>query len=357
LISRKKIAVISTGNGGQSMAAYLSALGYETALYAREQERVDMFVDRKFELHGVVEGICEVSMISCSMADVIEGAYLIMVTTPAQYAAKAVAPAMAKHLRDGQMVVLNPGRTLGAHVFHHALLKHGCTADIALAETDTFVFTCRCLSVGHPNIYAIKSGVNVAAIDQKDTMRVADALSDLFPGILPAESVLHTGLSNIGMIFHPLPILMNITRVEAKEEFLFYANAISPLVASVLERMDAERVSVAKALGITVPDAFTWMHERYGSKGDSLYERIHSTKAYANVFAPTDIDTRYVYEDILTGCVPVSCLGKALGVETKIIDSVIQFATTVYDYDFHAEGTNEKKVDFRALIENAHAGA
>ena len=200
MISRKKIAVISTGNGGQSMAAYLSALGYETALYAREQERVDMFPDRKFELHGVVEGVCEVSMISCNMAEVIEGAYLIMVTTPAQYAAKAVAPVMAKHLKDGQMVVLNPGRTLGAHVFRHALQNNGCIADIILAETDTFVFTCRCLSVGHPNIYAIKTGVNVAALNPEDTPRVAAALSDLFPGIREAESVLHTDLSNIGTI-------------------------------------------------------------------------------------------------------------------------------------------------------------
>ena len=350
MIKRKKIAVISTGNGGQSMAAYFSYLGYEVALYAREKERVDMYKTNTFELHGVVEGKTNIDIISDNMEEVIKDAYLIMVTTPSQYVSKAVAPVMAPHLKDGQIVVLNPGRTLGSHVFYNKLRELGCKTDFILAETDTFVFTCRCTELGRPHIYAIKSNVSVATYNRKDIDQVINALSVFFPKMIPAKSVLHTGLSNIGMVFHPLPILMNITRVEAKENFLYYIEGISPLVANVLDRLDAERVAVAARLGIEIPSAFEWLNLCYGSTGSSLYARIQNTGAYTSVYAPIDIDTRYVFEDIQTGCVPVSCLGKAIEVPTPVVDSVIHWASTIYDYNFFQEGFNAGKFDFIELL-------
>ena len=352
MTKRKKIAVISTGNGGQSMAAYLSFLGYDIALYAREKERVDMYKSNVFDIHGVVEGTAHINMISHNMEEVIEDAYLIMVTTPAQYVSKAVAPVMAKHLKDDQIVVLNPGRTLGSHVFYNALRNYGCTTNFTLAETDTFVFTCRCMELGRPHIYAIKSNVKVAAYNRQNTDRVVSVLQEFFPEMVPAKSVLHTGFSNIGMVFHPMPILMNITRVEAKENFLYYKEGISPLVASVLERLDAERVSVAARLGVEVPSAFEWLKQCYGSEGDSLYERIQNTAAYSSVYAPIDIDTRYVFEDLQTGCVPVSCLGKAIGIPTPVIDSIIDWSSTIYDYDFYQEGFNASRFDFIELLKH-----
>lgn len=348
----KKIAVISSGNGGQAMAGYFSNLGYRVALYVREQERVDMFKSNDFVVGGAVECTTEIDLISCNMDEVIEGAYLIMVTTPSQYHS-IVAKAMAPYLKDGQMVILNPGRTLGSYEFDKVLSDNGCTADITLGETETFIFTCRCLKLGHPIIYSIKTGVEVAAHKPERTPLLVEALSELFPGIHAAKSTLHTGFCNIGMIFHPLPILMNITRVEAKEGFLFYMDGISPLVANILERLDKERVSVAKALGVDVLSAYDWLYERYGSEGENLYERIQNTKAYATVLAPTDIDTRYIFEDIRTGCVPVSCAGKKLGVDTYIVDSVIQWASTVYDFDFMSKGRNDRYLDFERIMEDA----
>lgn len=348
----KKIAVISSGNGGQSMAGYFSNMGYHVSLYVREQERADMFLSNEFVVGGVVECTTEIDQISCDMQAVVEGAYLIMVTTPSQYH-HVVAKAMAPYLEDGQQVILNPGRTLGTYEFDRVLRDNGCTADITLGETETFIFTCRCLKPGHPMIYSIKTGVEVAAHKQERTQELVATLSELFPGIHAAKSIFHTGFCNIGMVFHPMPILMNITRVEAKEGFLFYMEGISPLVANILERLDSERVNVAKALGVEVLSAFDWLHERYGSEGSNLYERIQNTKAYATVLAPTDIDTRYIYEDIQTGCVPMSCLGKQIGVDTYIINSAIQWASTVYNFDFIKNGRNEKTLDISQIIEDA----
>ncbi len=347
-----RIAVISTGNGGQSFAGYLSGKGYEVTLYAREQERVDMFKSNTIEVSGQFQFTTELQLISCSMEEVIRDAFLIMVTTPSRYHS-VVAKAMAPYLVDGQMIVLNPGRTFGTYEFDKTLKANGCTANFILAETDTLAFACRSTEAGKPVIYSLKSNLYAAAHDPSHTNMVVDIISKFFPIVKPAESTLHTGFSNIGMVFHPIPILMNITRVEAKEAFLFYIDGISPLVATILERIDAERLAVASAYGIQVPSAFDWLKDHYDSTGNTLYERIQNTGSYKNIYAPTDIDTRYIYEDILTGCVPMSYAGRALGIDTYIMDSVIQWASTIYHYNFYKLGRNEDLIDFSALLRDS----
>jgi opine dehydrogenase len=347
----KKIAVISSGNGGQSMAAYFAYLGYRVALYAREAERVEMFSSLRFKITGEVNADVEIDLISSDMGDVIKDAQLIMVTTPAQYH-PIVARAMAPHLVNGQAVVLNPGRTFGTMAFSKVLFECGSKAEIMLGETDTFTFTCRCPELRKPQIYKIKDTVRLAAHDGAYSEKLLALLHEIFKMYSLAENVLFTGFSNVGMIFHPMPILMNITRVEAKEDFKFYVQGISPLVANMLEKMDLERVSVANAYGVAVPSARNWLAECYGSRGDTLYERIQNTEAYKTVLAPTDIDTRYIFEDILTGCVPTSCAGKAAGIDTEVLDTLIKWASILYGRDFRAEGRNENIIDFESFLNN-----
>ena len=344
-----KIAVISSGNGGQSMAAYFAYLGYRVALYAREAERVDMFPDFKFTISGAINAETEVELISSDMKAVVRDAELIMVTTPAQYH-PIVARAMSPYLVSGQAVVLNPGRTFGTLAFSKVLAECGCKAEILLGETDTFTFTCRCPKLKMPQIFKIKDTVRLAAHDNKYASELLSLMHEIFTMYSLAESILYTGFSNIGMIFHPMPILMNITRVEAKEDFKFYIQGISPLVAGILEKMDLERVLVANAYGVAVPSASRWLEECYGSRGETLYEQIQNTEAYKTVLAPTDIDTRYIFEDILTGCVPISCAGKAAGVNTEVLDTLIRWASILYGRDFRAEGRNENLIDFKSFL-------
>ena len=153
----------------------------------------------------------------------------------------------------------------------------------------------------------------------------------------------------MGMIFHPLPVLMNLTRIERQERFLYYQNAISPLVAGMLERMDAERMSVAQALGVQTLPVLEWLQDKYGSTGKNLYECLQNTDAYREVYTPSDINTRYVFEDVPTGCVPMVAIARHLGIDLPITRAVVSWASAIYDRDFYNEGRNETKVDFEAL--------
>jgi hypothetical protein len=56
--------------------------------------------------------------------------------------------------------------------------------------------------------------------------------------------------------------------------------------------------------------------------------------------------------DIQTGCVPISCLAKEVGVKTRIMDSVISWASIIYKKDFMETGRNNKKLDIRKILED-----
>ena len=349
MLNYNKIAVISTGNGGQSMAAYFASRGYDVALYARDQERVDMFRTNKFLISGQVNGSYSAELISCNIEDVIRDAHLIMVTTPAQYHS-VVASDLAPFLTDGQIVFLNPGRTFGTCEFDSILKEKGCAAEYILGEAETFAFTCRCTQVGYPTIYSIKNNVLAAAHRKEQTGTLLRALNAALPSFCPADSVLHTGLSNIGMLFHPLPIIMNITRVERGEHFLYYKDGITPMVAERIEQLDSERLAVTRALGVKVQPAKDWICEKYNANGNNLYEAIQDTDAYSDVSAPTSIFTRYIFEDIPTGLVPMYCVGQLAGINTAMAKSVIDWASAIYGFDFLSRGRNNERINLSEII-------
>ncbi len=62
-----------------------------------------------------------------------------------------------------------------------------------------------------------------------------------------------TSLGNIGMVLHCVPVLMNIGWIESeKTKFEYYYDGISKSIADVLEKIDSERIVIAKAMGINI---------------------------------------------------------------------------------------------------------
>ncbi len=84
-----------------------------------------------------------------------------------------------------------------------------------------------------------------------------EALRPAYPQFIDGVNVLHTGLDNMGAIFHPALTLLNAGRIESTNgDFQFYIEGVTPSVARVLEVLDRERVTVAAALGIRARTAW-----------------------------------------------------------------------------------------------------
>jgi opine dehydrogenase len=326
------------------MAAHLSLLGCPVRLWDIEPEKVRALRQRRsITLSGAIEGEASVSVVTGEMTEVLDGADVVMVVLPTVYHG-SVARTMAPHLRDGQVVVLNPGATGGALEVRTILRREGCGAQVVVAETDTLLYACRSPRPGEAIIHGIKSHVDVATLPAAESPRVAALLARVFPQFSPASSVLQTSLTNMNAMMHPAPTLLNAGRIESRAAFEYYGEGVTPSIARLVESIDGERMAVAAALGVRVPSLIEWYAASYGTHGRTLYEAVQQVRGYDGIKGPTTLQTRYLFEDIPTGLVPLSALGAALEVPTPVMRAVVDLGSGLLGRDFWREGRSLERL-------------
>lgn len=342
-----RVTVVGAGNGGFAFAGYLAMNNCDVAIYNRRDIPFQAIREQGYlQLEGIYDYKAKFRLMTTDIKEAIDGAEVIIVVVPAN-AHEDIAKTLAPHLVDGQAVVLMPGRTLGALCFHNDLKELGVKADVTVCETDTFLFASRTEAPGVSHIYGEKEELYLAALKAPRTGEVVNKLLPYIPVLKEADNIIYTSLSNIGAIFHPVPIIFNIPRIECEQPYYHYIEGITPTIANFLEQLDKERVTLAAKLGSKVDSAVEWMRRIYNVEGDTLYECLQNNDAYQGIWAPDDINNRYIHEDIPTGIVPMSIMAKHLGTDHSCMDLVIQMAGKLFQKDFVAVGRNEEQIDFK----------
>ena len=250
------------------------------------------------------------------------------------------------------IIILNPGRTFGAIDFANELKKCGVVELPHIAETQTIVYTCRRSSDNQTTIFALKTDVKIAALKKSSLEVIMGKMPDcLKPYFKPENSVGYTSFDNVGMVLHCSPVLMNIGWIESeKVDFKYYYDGISKSVAAFIQKIDNERMAVAKAAGYEIESVAEWLRRTYGVVGKDLYECIRNNESYKEIDAPPKIECRYILEDVPNGLVPIEYLGKELRVSTPNITTIINLANSVLDRDFREEG---RKITYAELQRNS----
>lgn len=338
IISEKKVFVCGGGHQGLAMAAHLALNGIKVNLWNRTENNIKKLIEtKKISCNGVINGVAELEKVSSNMEDVVLD--FVMVTTPSS-AHKDVARQLAPYVKSDMIIILNPGRTFGAIDFANELKKCGVKDLPYIAETQTIVYTCRKFAEDGATIYALKNNVQIAALKNNDIdyimQRMPRCLSAYFS---PASSVLETSFSNVGMVLHCAPVMMNVGWIESeKVDFKYYYDGISKSVASFLQKIDNERMAVASASGCKVESVLQWLRRTYQIQGDTLYECVRNNESYREIDAPPTLSCRYILEDVPNGLVPIEYLGQELGVATPNITIIINLANAILDENFRLEG-------------------
>ena len=347
-----RFAILGAGHGGKAMAADLALKGFHVTLYNRTWEHIEgIRALGGIDLEGPQGpmGFGALALATANVKDAINDADCIMVVVPATahcYLAEQCAP----HLRDGQIIVLNPGRTGGALEFVKTLRENGCTADVIVAETQTLIFASRSMGPAQAKIFRRKNAVPIAALPATRTPEVLEVLREAYTQFMPAETVLKTSMDNMGAIFHPALAALNAGRIESTVgQFQFYIEGVTPSVARVLETLDRERVTVAAALGVNAISARDWLEMAYNAIGTSLHEAIHNNPGYRGIMAPQTLEHRYIFEDVPMSLVPISELGRAYGVSTPLMDAVIRLASTIHGTDYRHRGRTVEKMGLSGM--------
>jgi len=357
--------VLGAGHGGMAMAAHLSLLGFPVSLYNRTDARIVPVQQREgISLSGEVEGFGRVIKATSDIAEALDGVDVLMVVVPAT-GHRFMAETCADHLRDGHVVVLNPGRTLGALEFKQVLREKGCKADVIVAETQSLLYASRAVGPGEAKIFRIKNSVPLACIPAYRIPDVLKIVRQAFPQFVPGTNIFKTSFDNIGAVFHPAITILNASWIEERIDFEFYMQGISRSVCLIMEKMDAERVAVADALGINALTAREWLYRAYHATGKNLYEAMMDNPGYRGITAPKTLKVRYITEDVPMSLVPMSSLGRMLGVPTPTIDGIIHLASIIHECDYMSEGRTVERLgiagmslrDLRLLAIGEEAGS
>ena len=114
-------------------------------------------------------------------------------------------------------------------------------------------------------------------------------------------------------------------------------------VGRLIEAVDRERLAIAAALGVTVLS-----EPEIGMRQGYMTEHNYSTgysraPGFLGIKAQSELDHRYLTEDVGYSLVFMADLAARLDVPTPVIDSVITIASVVLARDFRAEGVRTLK--------------
>ena len=337
-----KIAVLGSGAGGTAVAFDWSAHGHEVFLFDIDRFPVNVRHIAEtggIEAEGELEGKVPVAWAGHDIETAMKGADIVFLVGPA-FATRPMAAACAPYLESGQEVIVCPGSTGGALAFKDEAGLDVASDDIRVSETSTLPYAVRLTEPGHIKVFLkLTGGYFLATLPGRHTQQTLEILREVYPGLEPARNVLQTTLQNANPVIHPVVTLLNSAQIERTgDDFLFYEHGVTPAVGRLIEAVDEERIAIGEALGIeVVPDPELGI--RQGYMNDTSYEDGYRTApGFRGIKAQASLDHRYLNEDVGYGLVFLSALGRQVGVQTPIMDSVIALTSRLMKRDYRAEG-------------------
>ncbi|MBP7933421.1 MAG: NAD/NADP octopine/nopaline dehydrogenase family protein [Phycisphaerae bacterium] len=342
--------ILGAGPGGLAMAGHLALTGCKVNLFTRSEERLaPIRAAGGIRVTGEVHGFATLNLVTTSIGDAVRDADVVMVVVPAT-AHRNIANLVAPHIKDGQILVLNPGRTGGALEVAQVLQARNPQVRPYVAEAQTLLYASRLTNPGQVHVFGIKSSVPVAALPAYQIADILPVIRSALPQFIPGDNILKTSLDNIGAVFHPAITVLNAGRIEDTHgDFEYYVRGVTPAIASVLEAIDRERIAVTGALGIRAHTAREWLYLAYNAAGKTLLDAIQANPGYRGIRSVATVQHRYISEDVPMSLVPIASIGQMLGVPTPTIRAVIHLACVIHGVDYWAEGRTVQRLGIAGM--------
>ena len=369
-----KIGVLGGGNGAFITAADLALKGFNVNLcelpkfgsninLAKSQGGIDLEVRGNVGLRG---GFAKLNKIGTDIKELMADRDIIFVVVPA-FAQKIFAEWGAETFSPEQIIVLEPGNFGGSLEFAEILKKRCINKKLPiLVEFECMIYSGFKNDSGSVWVSGYKEGLKAAAYPGNLTDKALAVLSNVYPKLDRASSILETGLSNGNSVLHAPILALNAGWAEQSEmEFLFYWQGCTPSVGRVVEGVENERLALGKALGVKLSPIKELLLKYYGhqgAKGETLSEVLRSNPVYKWDYAPKTLQHRFFLEDIPYGMIPMESLGKTLKVPTPLITAIIEIASRLTNKDFRSEGRDLRKLGLQDickedLLERVRTGA
>jgi opine dehydrogenase len=328
-----RVAVLGAGNGGLASAFDFAQHGHEVSLYATPEfgsNVVAVHAAGGISASGDLQGFAPVRYAGHDAAEAMDGAELVLLVGPA-YSTEPLATVAGRHLTDGMAVLICPGSCAGAIAFKRAAGLELDDTRCVVGETSTLPYAVRVTEPGMVNVFLkLTTGVYVAGLPRTGTDRLHDLVRDVWPAVEKAESVFQTTLQNGNPVIHPAVTLLNTGLLERTGgDFLFYEEGVTEAVGRLIEAVDEERQAIAAALGVTIlSDPALGVRQGY-MREENYSTGYSAAPGFLGIGAQSQLDHRYLTEDVGYSLVFLADLAARLGVPTPVMDAVITTASVV----------------------------
>ncbi|HHT45963.1 MAG TPA: NAD/NADP octopine/nopaline dehydrogenase [Firmicutes bacterium] len=341
------ISVLGAGNGGTAVAAELSLQGHEVTLIKTSNAMHDQNFNFLLEHSGVVNLIEKEKTVTARIKHItrdlshLSESEVVIVYIQTNYHEDLI-KRIKRYLRDGQILLLNPGYLSTAYV-----LKHCSDIDLTICEAQSSFLDCRISEPGTIRIgfRNVRNPLGIYPVSRiKESQEILNKLG--FPFVyLP--SVIEAALHNPNLIVHTIGAIMSIPRIEkTKGDYCMYHEVFTPSVWRILEVLDSEKMDVMDKLGckrVSYVEAC-----KYRNTLDDSRDAKEVFFWYANMptraKGPVAVDSRYISEDVPQGLVLLETLGLKLNVETPICTALINIASASLGRNLRLEGRTVERL-------------
>lgn len=367
----KPIAVLGGGATGRGHAASAAFVGKEVRLY----EHPDFFQNlgcirenKQLELAGLQQslygfkrkGIVTLDTVTCDMKEAVKGAGIIVIALPA-VGFKPFFERLIPHLEDGQVIHFSTAN-FGSLLLRKMMREAGCDKKVIMGEWTSQPYGIRIQSSGGQqlpelriNYWAITlRGAAFPLTDQEAFFESKKYVPSLDSVVHPveADTVLDACFSNVNPILHCPGTILGVGAMENwgliygedKETFSIYSHAYCPSISKVQLALYKEQCELAKAMGVGIQhfddETFFSRSTILGSEHMGPDYKIPFEAQYKSAWTtgPFSIYNRYITEDIPVGCHLFHLMGKKYGVETPVIDSMINLANVMTEANYYETG-------------------
>ena len=244
---------------------------------------------------------------------------------------------LADHLSDGQVLVIAPGRSLGALETAWLLRIGGCTADVTIVEAQGLPFWYN--EAG--SVLTLTSAAPMAAATlPSGRSETLNALKKYLPNLVVFDSVLASGFSDGsalvevptlmmgGPALHggAIPIPMGGKLLEENQTF---ASLIGSSQKTIIAKLTDERHKVAKAFGVRHLPSASEMISTYGGSLRGDHSRpIPSQKMSKSLLRC----------GVIGSLVPLKSAGQIANLKVPVTSAIITLASSILVADVSAAG-------------------
>lgn len=373
-LKEKPIAILGAGAVGKAMAADCALAGAKVRIcdippFAEKtlfgvKEKGIRFYGEQLNLYSFERsGVARFDRVTTDVAEAVEGAGLVVVTTPA-LGHKAFFEKLIPALEDGMVIHIFPDN-YGSLVLRRMMREAGCNKKVIIGGWSSSTYGSRVDIKGGVIMPSVRvyyraitlRGASLPSSDQEDFLESANYLPCMDAvtqgeGAVGGDTVMDIGFSNVNPVLHCPGVILGLGTMENfgviygddKYKFSIYSHVFCPSVSQVQYAFYQEEVALAKAMGVGIQP---YKKEDFFSRENVLgleymgpnYKIPFDQQDYIQFgTGPFSVENRYITEDIPVGCHVYHELGKKFGVKTPVIDAMINIASAILERDFYAEG-------------------